>query len=125
MKKRLLTMSVLAALSGHLMADEFGYMVFTLNDGTMKSITASGLTLSFTDGNLSAKSGNNELTIPLNSLKVMAFSKNGVTAIGDTMADDDSEEIYDLQGHRVTRAEMRKGVYIIKTKNKTYKVNIR
>lgn len=125
MKKRLLTMSVLAALSGHLMADEFGYMVFTLNDGTMKSITANGLTLSFTDGNLSAKSGNNELTIPLNSLKVMAFSKNGVTAIGDTMADDDSEEIYDLQGHRVTRAEMRKGVYIIKTKNKTYKVNIR
>ncbi len=125
MKKRLLTMSVLAALSGHLMADEFGYMVFTLNDGTMKSITASGLTLSFTDGNLSAKSGNNELTIPLNSLKVMAFSKNGVTAIGDTMADDDSEEIYDLQGHRVTRAEMRKGVYIIKTKNRTYKVNIR
>ena len=102
-----------------------GYMVFTLNDGTMKSITASGLTLSFTDGNLSAKSGNNELTIPLNSLKVMAFSKNGVTAIGDTMADDDSEEIYDLQGHRVTRAEMRKGVYIIKTKNRTYKVNIR
>lgn len=125
MKKRLLTMSVLAALSGHLMADEFGYMVFTLNDGTMKSITASGLTLSFTDGNLSAKSGNNELTIPLNSLKVMAFSKNCVTAIGDTMADDDSEEIYDLQGHRVTRAEMRKGVYIIKTKNKTYKLNIR
>ena len=118
-------MSVLAALSGHLMADEFGYMVFTLNDGTMKSITASGLTLSFTDGNLSAKSGNNELTIPLNSLKVMAFSKNGVTAIGDTMADDDSEEIYDLQGHRVTRAEMRKGVYIIKRKNRTYKVNIR
>ena len=125
MKKRLLTMSVLAALSGHLMADEFGYMVFTLNDGTMKSITASGLTLSFTDGNLSAKSGNNELTIPLNSLKVMAFSKNCVTAIGDTMAYDDSEEIYDLQGHRVTRAEMRKGVYIIKTKNRTYKVNIR
>ena len=125
MKKRLLTMSVLAALSGHLMADEFGYMVFTLNDGTMKSITANGLTLSFTDGNLSAKSGNNELTIPLNSLKVMAFSKNGVTAIGDTMANDDSEEIYDLQGHRVTRAEMRKGVYIIKTKNRTYKVNIR
>ena len=125
MKKRLLTMSVLAALSGHLMADEFGYMVFTLNDGTMKSITANGLTLSFTDGNLSAKSGNNELTIPLNSLKVMAFSKNGVTAIGDTMADDDSEEIYDLQGNRVTRAEMRKGVYIIKTKNRTYKVNIR
>lgn len=125
MKKRLLTMSVLAALSGHLMADEFGYMVFTLNDGTMKSITASGLTLSFTDGNLSAKSGNNELTIPLNSLKVMAFSKNCVTAICDTMAYDDSEEIYDLQGHRVTRAEMRKGVYIIKTKNRTYKVNIR
>ena len=118
-------MTMLAALGGTLMADEYGYMVFKLSDGTTKSITASGLILSFSNGNLSAKSGNNELTIPLNNLNKMAFSKDSVTGIGDSMADDGTEEIYDLHGHRVTRAEMRKGVYIIKTKNRTYKVNVR
>lgn len=125
MKKRLLTMSVLAALSGHLMADEYGYMVFTLNDGTTQSIAANGLSLSFEGGSMTAKNGNEALTIPLNSLNAMAFSKNGVTGIGEAITDDDSEEIYDLQGHRVPRAQMRKGVYIIKTKNRTYKTTIR
>ena len=118
-------MSVLAALSVHLMADEYGYMVFTLNDGTTQSIAANGLSLSFAGGNMTAKNGTEALTISLNSLNAMAFSKNGATAINNAMTDDDSEDIYDLQGHRVTRAEMRKGVYIIKTKNRTYKVNVR
>ena len=125
MKKRLLSMSVLAALSVHLMADEYGYMVFTLNDGTTQSIAANGLSLSFAGGNMTAKNGTEALTISLNSLNAMEFSKNGVTGINDAMTVDNSEEIYDLQGHRVTRAEMRKGVYIIKTKNRTYKVNVR
>lgn len=118
-------MSVLAALSGHLMADEFGFMVLTLNDGTTQSITSNGLSLSFTGGNLTAKNETETLTIPLNSLNAMAFSKDGVTGIDATMTDEGTEEIYDLQGHRVTRAEMRKGVYIIKTKNRTYKTTVR
>ena len=125
MKKRLLTTSVLAALSLHLMADDYGHMVFTLTDGTTQSITASGLSLSFNDGNLKAVSGTNTLSIPLSNLKAMAFSQDGITGIDATMTDDGTEEIYDMQGHRVTRAQMRKGVYIIKTKNKTYKMNVR
>ena len=125
MKKRLLTMSVLAALSGQLMADDYGYMVFTLTDGTTKVIASNGLNMSLADGSLTAKSGGDELTIPLNSLKAMAFSKGATTVIDASVTDDGTEEIYDLQGHRVTRAQMRKGVYIIKTKNRTYKVNVR
>ena len=120
-------MSVLAVLSGHLMADEFGYMVFTMNDGTTQSIASNGLSLSFAGGSLTAKNETETLTIPLNNLNAMAFSKNGVTGIKSPIDESDggSEEIYDLQGHRVTRAEMRKGVYIIKTKNRTYKTTIR
>ena len=125
MKKRLLTTSVLAALSLHLTADDYGHMVFTLTDGTTQSITASGLSLSFAGGNLTAKNGTETLSIPLSSLKTMAFSKDGLAGIEAATTDEGTEEIYDLQGHRVTRAQMRKGVYIIKTKNRTYKVNIR
>ena len=118
-------MTMLAALSGHLMADEYGYMVFTLTDGTTQSITANGLSLSFTGGNLTACNGTEMLTIALTSLKTMAFSKGGTTGIDATTTDNGTKEIFDLQGHRVTSAQMRKGVYIIKTKNRTYKVNVR
>jgi len=118
-------MTMLAALGGTLMADEYGYMVFTLNDGTAQRITANGLSLSFAGGSLTAKNGAETLTIPLSSLKTMAFSKDGLAGIEAATTDDGTEEIYDLQGHRVTRAQMRKGVYIIKTKNRTYKVNVR
>ena len=125
MKKRLLTMTMLAALSGQLMADEYGYMVFTLSDGTTQSITASGLSLSFADGSLTAQNGSKTLTLPLSNLKTMAFSKDSQSGVDAVTTDDGDEEIYDLQGHRVTRAQMRKGVYIVKTKNRTYKVSVR
>ena len=118
-------MTMLAALSGQLMADEYGYMVFTLSDGTTQSITASGLSLSFADGSLTAQNGSKTLTIPLSNLKTMAFSKDGQSGVDTVTTDDGDEEIYDLQGHRVTRAQMRKGVYIVKTKNRTYKVSVR
>ena len=54
MKKKLLTMSVLAALSGQLLADDYAYMVFTLSDGTTQRITVDHLSLSFADGNMTA-----------------------------------------------------------------------
>jgi hypothetical protein len=33
-------------------------------------------------------------------------------------------DIYDLQGRKVTKDQMRKGVYVVKTKERTYKVNV-
>jgi hypothetical protein len=42
-----------------------------------------------------------------------------------TADDDEIEAIYDLQGHQVTREQMRRGIYIIKTKNGTSKVSVR
>ena len=130
MKKRILTMSMLAALSGQLLADDYGYMVFTMSDGTTQSISANGLSLSFSNGSLTAKSGTNTLTISLTNLTKMAFSTENdtaVTEIGElgTLPLDDTAEIYDLRGHQVTKAQMRKGVYIVKTKSRTYKVNVR
>jgi hypothetical protein len=38
---------------------------------------------------------------------------------------DDAIEIYDLQGHQVNKAQMRKGVYIVKTKEKTCKIVVK
>lgn len=125
MKKRFLTLSMLAALSGQLLADDYAYMVFTLSDGTTQRITVANLSLSFADGNLTAGNGTDVLTIPLTSLNKMAFSNGATTGVDAAMTDDGAEEIYDLKGHRVTRAQMRKGVYIIKTKTRTYKTTVK
>ena len=38
---------------------------------------------------------------------------------------DEATDIYDLQGHKVTKAQMRRGVYIVKTKSRTYKMVVR
>ena len=35
---------------------------------------------------------------------------------------DETTDIYDLQGKKVTKEQMRKGAYIIKTKQGTYKI---
>ena len=38
---------------------------------------------------------------------------------------DEATEIYDLQGHKVTKDLMRRGVYVIKTKQGTFKLNVK
>ena len=38
---------------------------------------------------------------------------------------DEATAIYDLQGHKVSKEQMKKGVYVVKTKHKTYKMIVR
>ena len=35
---------------------------------------------------------------------------------------DEATDIYDLQGHKISKAQMHKGVYIVKTKQGTHKI---
>jgi hypothetical protein len=38
---------------------------------------------------------------------------------------DEATDIYDLQGHQVTKDQMKRGVYIVKTKTRTYKMIVK
>ena len=129
MKKKILILTILTALTITLKAADYNYLVFTLTDGTTQSITASNLTFQFADGNLTATSGSQTLTIALTSLAKMEFSNDGTTDIHivdrSALAIDENADIYDLQGRKVTREQMKRGVYVIKTKNGTHKVNVR
>ena len=118
---------MLAAMSSHLLAEDYGYLVFTLNDGTTQNIVAQGTSLTFSNGNLTATNGTNTLTIPLADLKKMVFSNEGTSGIGNAgnakALTDNVSEIYDLQGHKVGTqlSTLKKGVYIVKSASKTYK----
>ena len=102
----------------------YTYLTFEMTDGTKASVATSSLTLTISGNTLMA--GSQSFT--LSNLSKMYFTTTDeTTAIEETTLEtlNDNSDIYDLQGHKVTKEQMRKGVYIIKTKNKTYKMVVK
>ena len=110
------------------MAGNYPYLTFKLTDGAKVSVPVTSLTLSVNGTTLKAGSQ----TFIISNLSKMYFSStdettNGATAIEELTADDlEEREIYDLNGHRlVSDAQLPRGVYIVKSKNKTCKIVVR
>ena len=115
------------------MAESYPYLTFELTDGTKVSVPVSSLTLTVNGTTLKAGSQ----TFTISNLSKMYFSStdetSGATAIDELTADDfEGKEIYDLNGHKIelqiTNYELPKlprGVYIVKSKNKTCKIVVR
>ncbi len=126
MKKILLLfMAIVGALTAQ--ADDYAYLTFETTDGAKASVAVESLTLTISGTTLTA--GSQQFT--LSNLAKMYFSNTDETATGIETIDngqltmDNSAEIYDLQGHKVSKSAMRKGVYIVKTNSKTYKMIVR
>ena len=67
-------------------------------------------------------------TFTLSNLSKMYFSDTDETTGIEEMTSDVLDEaisIYDLQGHQIDKEQMRKGVYIVKTKSKTQKILVK
>ena len=108
--------------------ETYTYLTFETTDGTKASVDVSSLTLTISGNTLTA--GSQSFT--LSNLSKMYFSNGdettGINEIEVLQTDDllsESTDIYDLQGHKVSREQMRKGVYIIKTKSRTYKMIVK
>jgi len=117
---------ILMALVGALnvQAEEYTYLTFETTDGAKISVDVSSLTLTISGNTMTAGSQ----TFTLSNLSKMYFSNtNETTAIEEITAAtlDEEADIYDLQGHQVTKEQMRRGVYIVKTKSKTYKMIVK
>ena len=110
------------------MAGNYPYLTFELTDGAKVSVTVSSLSLSVNGNTLKAGAQ----TFTISNLSKMYFSSTdetngGATAIEELTADDlEGKEIYDLNGHRLdSDAQLPRGVYIVKSKNKTCKIVVR
>ncbi len=117
---------IMMALVGALtvQAEEYAYLTFETTDGAKASVDVSSLTLTVSGNTLTAGSQ----TFTLSNLSKMYFSNTSeTTAIEEitTATLDEAADIYDLQGHKVTKEQMKRGVYIIKTKSKTYKMIVK
>ena len=112
-------------------AKDYTYLTFETTDGAKTSVDISSLQVTINLGNSTLTIGNQ--TFVLADLNKMYFSTSdetttGIKEIDDLQIDDlrsESTNIYDLQGHKVTKAQMRKGVYIVKTNSRTYKMVVR
>ena len=136
MKRFVLLLTVLvgaltAQASG---GSDYPYLTFETTDGAKASIPVSSLTMTINGNTLTV--GDQQFT--LTNLAKMYFSTNDETAAGiENVNDNDNEnytEIYDLQGKKVhvemvngksLNGKLPKGIYIVKTKEKTYKMMVR
>ena len=119
----LLWMALAGALT--VQAEDYAYLTFETTDGAKASVAVNSLTLTISGTTLTAGT----LSFPLTNLSKMYFtaSDETVTGIEEITAAtlDEAAEIYDLQGHKVSKEQMHKGVYIVKSKNRTYKMIVR
>lgn len=106
-------------------AANFGYLTFEMTGGEKVSVPTESLKMTISETTLIAGTK----TFVIANLVKMYFSTSDESTTDvdriDSTTLDEAEEIYDLKGQRVTRTQMRKGVYIIGTKNKTYKIVVK
>ena len=86
-------------------AEDYAYLTIVGADGGKTSLTAVGLTLSFSDDNLVARNAytDESLTLPLSSLASMNFSNDdettGIAPVHAVTSGDDA--VYTIQGLRL------------------------
>ena len=111
-------------------ADGYTYLTFETTDGAKASVAVSDLTLTISGTTLTAGSQ----TFTLSNLSKMYFSTSDESTTGieeiTNAAMDEATEIYDLSGKKIvngkwSNGKLPHGVYIVKTKSKTFKMVVK
>ena len=119
----LLLMTLVGGVLAMQADDNYTYLTFETTDGAKVSVSVSSLPVTINLDNSTLVIGNE--TFELADLSKMYFSTQSETTGIEEISSatiDEAADIYDLQGHKVTKAQMKKGVYIVKTNSKTYKI---
>ena len=107
----------------------YPYLVFETADGTKTSVVVTEMTITIADGQLSVGGQ----TFSLSDLSKMYFSTT-TTGIANVNVDDNSfVDVYDLNGRKVLsnsqlsilNSQLPKGIYIVKSGSKTYKIAVK
>lgn len=126
MKKALLLFLMAMMGTIGMKAADYPYLTFELTDGSKASVSVSSdIAMTFSGTTLTIGSESFTLT----NLSKMYFSTSDETTTGisalETADSNEIEAIYNLQGHKVSRDQMQRGVYIIKTKKGTSKITVK
>ena len=80
--KRTYLISAIMAMAMTAQADDYGYLVIGLQDGTEQALPTGGLTMVFADGQLTAKAQGTTATFEQAQLSKMYFSDQDLSGIG-------------------------------------------
>ena len=114
MMKRLLLILMTMAGAMTAQADDYPYLTFQTQDGTLTSVATSSLTLAIESGQLVVNDG--EKTFTLTDLKKMYFSTDDATAI-ESLTDKkqttaESGLWFTIDGRMLSGKPSQKGIYI-------------
>ena len=130
--KKLIIGFILAVVSISVHAADYTYLTLVEQDGTKTSLTAAGLTITFSDGNLVATNSttSESKTISLSNLASMNFSTSNETTTGIQSISidilDTETVIYDLSGRQIpSGSSLSKGLYVIKKGSVTRKIQVK
>ena len=127
--KKLLFLLLLAVGTLAARAGTYAYLTFVTTDGAKVSVPVESLSLTVSGSTLTT--GKQSFTLA--NLAKMYFTvadESNTTGIGK-LADatnrdvQTATEVYDLGGHRVANRQMKRGAYIVKTKQGNYKLVVR
>lgn len=106
-------------------AGDYPYLTFETTDGNKVSVSTESLTLTVSGTTLTA--GKQSFTLVNLSRMYFSTSDESTTGISETMTADLNEvtDIYDLKGNKVSKSQMQKGVYIVKTNKGTFKMTVK
>jgi len=135
MKRFIISILAIAALTASKAQTTFNYLVVTSTDGTQTALPISGLTIKFADGNLVATTADGTRQIAIASLDFMTFSEQGQTTAIDpsTATDTDAEvQVFTVGGIlkgsfdsvAAARKELPKGIYIVRQQKRAFKITI-
>ena len=123
--KRLLFILMMVTGTLAMQAGDYPYLTFETTDGNKVSVSTESLTLTVSGTTLTA--GNQSFILVNLSRMYFSTSDESTTGISETMTADLNEvtDIYDLKGNKVSKSQMQKGVYIVKTNKGTFKMTVK
>lgn len=123
--KRLLFILMMMTGGLAMQAADYPYLTFETTDGNKVSVSTESLTLTVSGTTLTA--GNQSFTLVNLSRMYFSTSDESTTGISETVTADLNEvtDIYDLKGNKVSKSQMQKGVYIVKTNKGTFKMTVK
>jgi len=110
-------------------ADDYPYLAFQTTDGTVKAVSVTSLTLTFSNGALTATNADGTCSFALADLGKMYFTAEP-TAVQPLPARGDGVEVFSVtgvsMGHfeslQAAEAQMPCGIYVVKSGSETLKL---
>ena len=132
MRKTFITLlTILGIAAAH--AEDYPYMMFQTNDGTILTMASASLTITFSDGNMMLSNGAESKTIALADLKKMCFASDhaGIKSTPENEMDE-PVEVFTITGIFVgkyenvekARTTLERGIYVVKNKNHILKIAV-